>query len=74
MRENFIVTKNVKGGTLWDFFNIHSLQNIKKIDGGPFGAIKKIGKNEKFEVSQCRKKGKSHNVEKSGKGDPSALE
>ena len=32
---------------------------------GPFGAIKKFGKNEKFE--------QSHSAEKSGKGDPSAL-
>ena len=30
--------------------------------------MKKFGKNEKFEQSQCRKKkGKSHSVKKSGK-------
>ena len=32
---------------------------------GPFGAIKKISeKNEKFEQSQCRKKGESLEVSK----------
>ena len=43
--------------------------------GAHFGAIKKIGKNEKFEQSHsAEKRGKSHSVEKFGNGDPSALE
>ena len=29
-----IVPKNVKGGTLWDFLNIHSVAKYQKIDGG----------------------------------------
>ena len=41
--------------------------------GGPW-SNKKNSENEEFEVSQCRKKGESHSVETSGKGDPSALE
>ena len=37
--------------------------------GAPFGAIKKIGKNEKFEQSHsAEKRGKSHSVEKFGNG------
>ena len=49
--------KNVRGGTLCNFLNIYFLAKCQKIDGGLFGAIKKLGKNDKFEVSQCRKKG-----------------
>ena len=54
--------KNVKGGTLWDFVNIHSVAKSQKIDGGPFGATtKKLGKNGKY--------GQSHSAEKKeGKG------
>ena len=45
-------------GTLWDFLNIHSVAKYQKLMGGHFGAIKKFRKkNEKLEVSQCRKKG-----------------
>ena len=52
--------KNVKGGTLWDFLNIHSVAKYQKLMGG----TKKFGKKL---VSQCRKRrGKSHSVEKSG--------
>ena len=44
--------KKLKGGTLWDFSTSILSQNIKKMQGGPFG--------EKFffrkKVSQCRKK------------------
>ena len=49
--------KNVIGGTLWNFLNIHSVaKKIKKLMGG---AIKKLRKKtEKFE--------QSHSVEKSG--------
>ena len=73
-----IVPKNVKGGTLWDFLNIHSvakyqkLMNNTKIIGEQY---KNFGKNEKFEQSHsAEKREKSQGVEKSGKGDPSALE
>ena len=40
-----IVPKNVKGGTLWDFLNIHSVAKYQKLMGG---TIKKFRK----EVSQ----------------------
>ena len=33
------VSKNVKGGTLWDFLTSIVLQNVEKNEGGPFGAI-----------------------------------
>ena len=59
--------KNVKGGTLWDFLNIHSVAKYQKIDGGPFGAIKKFRKKEKFEQSHSDEKGEFHSVKKSGK-------
>ena len=36
--------ENVKGGILWDFLNIHFVAKDQKIDGGPFGAIKKFRK------------------------------
>ena len=50
-----IVPKNVKGETLWDFLNIHSIQNRKKLRG-PFGDIKKIceKKSHKAEIT-CTK-------------------
>ena len=57
-----IVPKNVKGGTLWDFLNIHSVVKYQKLMGG---TIKKS-------VSQCRKKEESLIVSK--KVDLSALE
>ena len=47
-----IVPKNVKGGTFWDFLNIHSVAKYQKLMGG---TIKKIGKKS---VSQCRKRRK----------------
>ena len=42
-----IVPKNVKGGTLWDFYflNIHYVAKCQKIGGAPFGNIKKFAKN-----------------------------
>ena len=61
-----IVPKNVKGGTLWDFLNIHSVAKHQKLMGG---TIKKFGKKL---VSQCQKKEESLIVSK--KVDPSALE
>ena len=39
-----IVPKNLKGGTLWDFQTSIMFQNIKKIEGGAFGTIKKLPK------------------------------
>ena len=38
---SLIVAKNLKEGTLWDFF---LLQNIKKLKGASFGDIKKLSK------------------------------
>ena len=53
--------KNVKGGTLWDFLNIHSVAKYQKLIGG---TIKKIRK--KISLTVPKKGGKSHSVEKSG--------
>ena len=47
-----------KMGALWDLLTYIQLQNIKKLEGGPFGDIKKI-----FEK-------KSHSAEKNPKGGP----
>ena len=47
-----IVPKNVKGGTLWDFLNIHSVAKYQKLMGG---TIKKFRKKI------------SHSAEKRGK-------
>ena len=57
-----IVPKNVKGETLWDFLNIHSVAKYQKL----MGNNKKIsGKNEKFEQSHsAEKKGESLIVSK----------
>ena len=52
--------KNVKGGILWDFLNIHSVTKYQKIDGG---SNKKIGKNEKFEQSHSAEKSHIVSVE-----------
>ena len=69
-----IVPKNVKGGTLWNFLNIHSVAKYQKTDGG---SNKKISeKNEKFRKKMRnlkklivpKKGGKSHSVKKSGRG------
>ena len=62
-----MVPKNVKGATLWDFLNIHSVAKYQKLMGG---TLKKNWK--KKSVSQCRKKEESLIV--SEKVDPSALE
>ena len=52
--------KNVKGGTLWDFLNIHSVAK-SKIDG------RNNKKNsEKISLTVPKKGGKSDSVEKSG--------
>ena len=49
--------KNVKWGTLLDLLTYIRLQNIKKLEGGPFGDTKKFSK-------------KSYSAEKIQKGDP----
>ena len=41
---SLIVPKNLKGGILWDFQTSIMFQNIKKIEGCPFGTIKKFSK------------------------------
>ena len=53
--------KNVKGGTLWDFLNIHSVAKYQKLIRG---TIKKI--REKISLTVPKKGGKSHSVEKGG--------
>ena len=52
--------KNVKGGMLWDFLNIHSVAIYQKLMGG----TKKL--REKISLTVPKKGGKSHSVEKSG--------
>ena len=59
--------KNVKGGTLWDFLNIHSAAKCQKLMGG---TIKKISEKNQSHSAE-KKTGKSHSVKKA---DPSALE
>ena len=44
---SLIVPKNLKEGTLWDFYISIMLQNILKIEGGPFRDIKKFSKQTK---------------------------
>ena len=57
-----------KRGTLWDFLYIHAVAKYQKLMGE---TIKKISK--KMSLTVPKKGGKSHSVEKSGKGDRSAL-
>ena len=55
---SLIVPKNLKGGTLWDFQTSIMFQNIKKIEGVPFGTIKKFSKKslsaEKIQVKNIQ--------------------
>ena len=51
--------KNVKGGTLWDFLNTHSVAKYQKLMGG---TIKKNRK--KISLTVPKKGGKSHSLEK----------
>ena len=55
------MTKNVKGGTLWDFFEHPFCCKISKIDGRN---NKKI--SEKNQSHSAKKGRKSHRVKKSG--------
>ena len=51
--------KDVKGGTLWVFLNIHSVAKYQKNDGETLWSNKEIlEKNEKVEQSQCQKREK----------------
>ena len=53
--------KNVKGETLWDFLNIHSVAKYQKLMGGTMIQI-----SEKISLTVPKKGKKSHSVEKSG--------
>ena len=52
--------KNVKGGTLWDFLNIHFFTKYQKLMGGTIKKISEKNQSHSAEkrrkVSQCRKK------------------
>ena len=52
--------KNVKGGSLWDFLNIHSVAKYQKLVGGT------IKISEKNQSHSAEKKEGSLSVEKSG--------
>ena len=68
---NLIVPKNLKRkGHLLGFFNTHSVPKYQKHRRDPSDTLKKISEN----VSQSRKRGKSHSAKKCKKGDPLALE
>ena len=57
--------KIVKGRTLWDFLNIHSVAKYQKLIGGPFGAVSKISeKKRKLNSLTVPKKGESLIVSK----------
>ena len=52
---SLIVPKNLKEGTLWDFFNIRSVAKYQKKMGGIFGDMKKnCKKSHKAEIT-CTK-------------------
>ena len=55
---SIIVPKNLKGATLWDFQTSIMFQNVKNIEGGPFGTIKKFSKKshsaEKIQVKNTQ--------------------
>ena len=53
--------KNVKGGTFWDFLNIHYVAKYQKLMGG---TIKKTW--EKISLTVPKKGGMSLSVEKNG--------
>ena len=55
--------KNVKGGTLWDFLNIHFVANYQKLMGG---TIRKFRK--KISLTVPKKGVKSHSVKKVERG------
>ena len=44
---SLIVPINLKEGTLWDFYISIMLQNILKIEGGPFRDIRKVSKKKR---------------------------
>ena len=54
--------KNLKEGTLWDFFNIHSVAKYQnKLKGRPFEDIEKFSKKKSH---KAEKRKKSHSAEK----------
>ena len=63
-----IVPKNLKEGTLWDFYISIMLQNIFIIEGGPFRDIKKFSKKTKNR--RIRILSQSHSAENLERGDP----
>ena len=47
--------KNIKGWTLWDFLNIHSVGKYQKIEGRPFGFFeKKVSEPKKILYGSTR--------------------
>ena len=42
------MSKNVKGGTLWDFLTSIVMQKIETNEGGPFGASQKFSKKSRI--------------------------
>ena len=65
---SLIVPKNLKQGTLWDCEISIILQNIIKIEGGPFRDIIKFSKKTKNR--KIRILSESQSAEKLGRGDP----
>ena len=57
-KKSLKVPKNLKEKTLWDFFNIHSVAEYQKIEGGPLGTFKN------FRKSRTLKKGEGLKVTK----------
>ena len=47
--------KNVEGGTLWDLLTYIQLQNMKKLEGGPFRDIKKFSKKSRTVPKKIRR-------------------
>ena len=64
---SLIVSKNLEGGTLWDFLPSILLQNVKKIEGGQFAAKKTFSTKKDL---QAEKGGESHSAEKKRKRTP----
>ena len=62
---SLIVSKNLEGGTLWDFLPSILLQNVKKIEGGQFAANKTFSTKKDL---QAGKGGESHSAEKKERG------
>ena len=62
---SLIVLKNLKEGTLWDFFNNRSVAKYQnKLKGGPFEDIKRTLKNFSKKSLTKPKREESHSAEK----------